>query len=205
MESIQNVMTVIRKNCYMASVDLKDALFSIPVAQEDQKYLKFYIGDKYYNFICMPNGYGPAMSVFTKILKAPFAILRQKGYFSVVYVDDNYLQGDTIDNCLNNIYDTIELLRQLRFTIHIDKPHLIPTQRITFLGFIFDSIHMTIELTKEKKEKISALCEELLNATNISIRQLAKVIGNLVARFPAVPYGKLFYRNLEKDKIISLK
>ena len=64
---------------------------------------------------------------------------------------------------------------------------------------------MTIELTKEKKEKIAALCEELLNATNISIRQLAKVIGNLVASFPAVPYGKLFYRNLEKDKIISLK
>ena len=37
-----------------------------------------------------------------------------------------------------------------------------------------------------------------------SIRNIAKVIGNMVASFPAVPYGKLFYRQLEHDKIKAL-
>ena len=40
----------------------------------------------------MPNGYGPAMRIFTKITKIPFTLLRKKGHVSVVYVDDSYLQ-----------------------------------------------------------------------------------------------------------------
>ena len=31
------------------------------------------------------------------------------------------------------------------------------------------------------------------------------LIGNLVASFPVVPYGQLFYRQLEKEKITMLK
>ena len=37
------------------------------------------------------------------------------------------------------------------------------------------------------------------------IRQLASVIGKLVAAFPAVQFGPLYYRSLEKDKILALK
>ena len=37
-----------------------------------------------------------------------------------------------------------------------------------------------------------------------NIRKLASFIGNLVASFPAVPYGPLFYRSLERDKHHSL-
>ena len=64
---------------------------------------------------------------------------------------------------------------------------------------------MTIELTKEKKEKIVNHYEEALSNRVISIRQLAKVIGNLVAAFPAVPNGKLYYRELEREKIYALR
>ena len=43
----------------------------------------------------MPNGYGPAMRVFTKISKVPFEHLRSLGHNYVVYVDDSYLQEAT--------------------------------------------------------------------------------------------------------------
>ena len=33
---------------------------------------------------------------------------------------------------------------------------------------------------------------------------VAQVIGNVVASFPAVPLGPLFYRALETDKIVGL-
>ena len=39
----------------------------------------------------------------------------------------------------------------------------------------------------------------------LTIRELAKLIGNLVASMEAVPYRKLFYRQLERDKIKSLQ
>ena len=193
------------KTATMASVDLKDAFFSIPVQEEDQKYLKFLIRKVFYNFTCMPNGYGPAMRTFTKLLKSPFAHLRQMGHTSVIYVDDSYLQGNTKTECMDNIKDTIFLLRNLGFTIHYKKSILEPSQSITFLGFIFDSCLMTIELTLEKKDKIYLLCSKLINDRSPSIRHVAKVIGNMVASFPAVPYGKLFYRQLELDKIQALR
>ena len=57
----------------------------------------------------------------------------------------------------------------------------------------------------EKKQKILNLCKYLLSADKETIRYIAKVIGNIVAFFPVVPFGKLFYRYLEREKTIALK
>ena len=32
---------MMKPNCYMASIDIKDAYYSVPIAGTDQKYLKF--------------------------------------------------------------------------------------------------------------------------------------------------------------------
>jgi len=74
----------------------------------------------------MPNGYGPDMRLFTKILKTPFAWLRARGHKSVVYVDDTYLQGNTWQECLDNVKATVSLLCKLGFTIHLEKSQLMP-------------------------------------------------------------------------------
>ena len=108
MESINNVLNIIRPNVYMASIDLKDAFFSVPIHHTHQKYLKFTFDDLF-QFTCMPSGYGPVMRVFTKISKVPFGHLRSLGHNSVVYVDDSYPQGETYQACLDNISDTIKL------------------------------------------------------------------------------------------------
>ena len=64
MESINNGLNIIRPNVYMASIDLKDAFFSVPIHSTHQKYLKFTFNNLF-QFTCMPNGYGSAMRVFT--------------------------------------------------------------------------------------------------------------------------------------------
>ena len=135
MESINNGLNIIRPNVYMASIDLKDAFFSVPIHSTHQKYLKFTFNNLF-QFTCMPNGYGSAMRVFTKISKVPFEYLRSLG--------DSYLQGDTYQTCLDNISDTIKLLRELGFVIHTEKSVLIPSQTIVFLGFIISSKNMTV-------------------------------------------------------------
>ena len=149
MESLQNVLELIRPGVYMASIDLKDAFYSIPVHKKQQAYSTFFV-DEYLKFVCMPNGYVPAMRLFTKI---SFSILREKGFLSVVYVDDSYLQGDDYEDCFCNFLNTIEILRSLGFTIHPEKSKFIPTQCITLLRLILNSVQMTITLILEKKEK----------------------------------------------------
>ena len=93
-------------------------------------------------------------SIKQVIDKVPFSYLRSKGFISVVFVDDSYLQGNTYKACHHNIKNTIELLQNLGFTIHPTKSILTPTQRITFLGFVIHCVQMTLEMTEEKKSKI---------------------------------------------------
>ena len=91
------------------------------------------------------------MRVFTKLLKPVFSTLRELGYESVIYVDDSLLQGDTFNECMENVLTTLNALQDLGFVIHSGKSKFIPTQKITFLGFIIDTSKMTLTLTTEKK------------------------------------------------------
>ena len=80
----------------------------------------------------MPNGYSDAMRIFTKILKPPFAQLRKMGHLSVIYVDDSYLQGETLLQCQNNVSETVVLLQSLGFTVHPEKSVLEPNKKLCF-------------------------------------------------------------------------
>ena len=120
MESLQNVLHMVKSGVWIASVDLKDAYYSVPINKEYQKYLEF-LWEYPLKFIVMPNGYGPAMRAFTKLMKPPFSFLRSVGYLSVVYVDDCYLQGDSFTKCPENVIRTIDILESLGFYIKIEK------------------------------------------------------------------------------------
>ena len=89
MESIENVLNVIKTDAFMASTDLKDAFYFVPVVAHHQKYLNVF-ANEFLKFPCVPNGYGPAMRIFTKITKVPFSVLRMQGHTSVIYVDYSY-------------------------------------------------------------------------------------------------------------------
>ena len=65
----------------------------------------------------MPNGYGPVMRAFTKLMKPLFSFQRSEAYLSVIYVADCYLQGDSFTKCADNVRRTIETLESLGFGI----------------------------------------------------------------------------------------
>ena len=161
MESLKNVIQLIRPGVWMGSIDLRDAYYSVRVDKDFQRYFTCYWKGCYYEFLRMPNGYAQAPLIFTKLLKQPFGFLREHGYSSVVYIDDSYLQGDTYAHCLENINATRTLLTSLGFSINHDKSVLQPTQCIVFLGFILDSIAMTISLTEKRKHTLLDMCTKL--------------------------------------------
>ena len=111
-------------------------------------------------------GYSKSPLVFTKIFKPVFASLRSSGYISCVFVDNTCLQGNTYDECSENIRHTVEMLDRLGFTISLKKSVLVPSQTIVFLGFILCSTDMTIRLTKEKCDSIVELYNSLIDITS---------------------------------------
>jgi hypothetical protein len=204
MESLKQAIHMIRPGAYLASIDIKDAFYSVPIHTSHKKYLKFIWKATPYQFEAMPNGYLDAMRIFAKLLKPVFNTLRKLGFVSIIYVDDTLLYGDTYNECLENVKATLHMLQELGFIIHSTKSVLVPTQRIIFLVFIFDTVAMTITLTDEKKSKIKRLAREVLNK-DVSIRTVSKFIGNLTSSFEGVPQGRLYYRHIEFDKSVSLK
>ena len=84
MDSLKCVTSLMTQGCYMASVDTRDAYYTVPVALEHQKYLKFTWRDKLYQYTCLTNGSASAPRIFTKLLKTVFKVLRQKRPFIFV-------------------------------------------------------------------------------------------------------------------------
>ena len=144
MERLESAMRLMTKNCFMGSIDLRDAYYSIKICPQDRKYLRFIWRNTLYQFTACPNGYAAGPCLFTKLLKPVYANLRAKGFLSVAYIDDSYLQGATYDECLSNIICTRNLFTDLGFLVHPDKSVFIPQQHIVFLGFVLNSVTMTV-------------------------------------------------------------
>ena len=205
METLMTALTLITKDCFMASIDLKDAYYSVPIFSEHKKFLRFFWRGNLFEFNVLPNGLSPGPRWFTKLMKPVFALLRKDGHTSTSFLDDSLLVADTKDNCMKNVEDTAGLLTKLGFIIHPTKSIFEPTTQIQYLGVVIDSVTMKVTLTPERKLHLKSGCLKLITIRQCTIRELAKVIGMIVASFPAVKYGPLHYRQLEKEKIAALK
>ena len=132
MDSVWTAIRLITQNCYMASIDLKDAYYSVPIAKPHQKYLKFEWNNMLYKFTCFLNGLAFCPRKFTKLMKPVFATLRQLGHLSSGYIDDSWLMGPVWDDCAKNVVDKVKLLDTLGFVVHPEKSVFIPTQKRYF-------------------------------------------------------------------------
>ena len=93
MDTLWSAVKLMTPNCFMASTDLTDAYYVVPIGEEHRKYLRFYWQGCLYQCMCMPNGLSSAPRCFTKLLKPVYSTLRQYGHINVGYIDDSYLQG----------------------------------------------------------------------------------------------------------------
>ena len=205
MDTLMTALTLISKGCFMASIDLKDAYYSVPIHSAYRKFLRFIWRGQLFEFNALPNGLAPGPRWFTKLLKPVFALLRKDGHTSTSFLDDSLLVASTKTDCMKNVEDTAALFRKLGFIVHPTKSVFEPTTRIQYLGVIIDSETMKVTLTEERKSSLKTGCRKLITKSRCSIRELARVIGMIVASFPAVKYGPLHYRQLEKEKTHALK
>lgn len=205
MDTLYSILKLVEKNCYMASLDLKDAYYSVPIRESDRIYLRFLWQGILYQFTCLPNGLSSCPRKFTKLLKPPLSELHQLGHIVASYIDDLFLQGKTYESCVNNVIATFSLFDALGFIIHPDKSAFNPAQELVLLGFVINSVNMTIKLTDDKKLALKQLCLSLLSKPFPTIREVAQIIGKIISSFPGVTHGPLYYRALEHDKTTALK
>ena len=188
----------------MAKIDIKDAYYSVSIKKGDQKLLKFVFNGKLYKFTVLPNGYTGGPRKFTKLMKPPLATLRIDGATLAAYIDDIFNAEKSYQACRWSVKKFVDMLQSLGFVIHPTKSCFDPANIIEFLGFIINSILMTVSVTTEKKKKLVKLCKDVLDRHKVAIRKVASLLGKFTSCFIAVPCGKLHYRALERDKTEAL-
>ncbi|MCG7878916.1 MAG: reverse transcriptase domain-containing protein, partial [Candidatus Thiodiazotropha endolucinida] len=205
LDTFETALHLVTPNCFMAVVDLRQAYYSVPIADSHRRYLRFIWKDKTYEYSSLPNGVACAPRYFTKLLKPVYAKLRQMGHKNSGYIDDSLLLADTENDCEQNVKDTVSVMSKVGFLVHKDKSVFKPSLDIGFLGNRINSEKMIVYLPKDKMDSIVCECQCLMSKEVATIREVAHVTGLLVSTFSAVQYGPLFYREIEKQKILALK
>lgn len=72
--------------------------------------------------------------------------MREKGFLSIVYLDDFLLIAPFYKEILCNVFKIVHLLFSLVFIVNKDKNMLSPSQACRFLGFLFDSEDFSVSI-----------------------------------------------------------
>lgn len=195
---------LINQGCFMGKLNLEDAYYLVSVDKESRRFLRFSFGGTLYEFNCLPFGLNTAPFIFTKIMKPVVSHLRSLGYVSTIYLDDMLLFGNTNTDCLNNITTTVNLLKRLGFSINEKKSCKVPAQICSFLGFVFNSRTMTLELSREKRQKIKDQVNLFKGKHKCKIEEFARLVGCLVSCCPAIQYSWAHIKALEREKYLAL-
>ena len=97
----------------MASFDLRHAYYSVPIAGEDQKLLRFIWKDQIYQYTYFPNGLAFCPRLFTKLMKPVYSKLRNMGHINSGFIDDSLLCAEKVIKCIMNVFDTKHLMTKL--------------------------------------------------------------------------------------------
>ena len=94
--------------------------------------------------------------------------------------------------------DYFSLPSHLGFVINLKKSVLTPQTRIEFLGIMIDSNAMTLSLPEGKAQSLTKLCQHTLTSQQITLKELASLIGKLRATAPAILPAPLQLRYLQQ-------
>ena len=144
---------------FFCSLDLKDAYFSVHVNESSQEYLKFLGGGGGGGSALHVHSFSQWVSMLPKIIHkiaetsdVPSSYARlcvNKSLF-----DDTLLMGYSQKECVQNVRSSLALFKSLGFVVCPTKSVLIPSHKITYLGFETDSQSMTVASTLERKQNI---------------------------------------------------
>jgi hypothetical protein len=204
MEGFPLLKTLIKQGDWFLKLDMKDAYFCVSMAERHKRFLRFQWKSTLYEFQCLPFGLASAPRDFTKLLKPLIAMLRRIGIRLIIYLDDILLMNQNPEELRKDGKTLAFLIERLGFLVNKKKSVMIPSQEIEFLGMKVNSIAMEMALPNEKIQKIKEKCQQCIRAQQLSVRQLAEIIGMLSAAAAAVLPAPLQYRHLQLLKIRSL-
>ena len=200
MEHLDVASRLLFPGAWLASIDLKDAYYTLPIHPDDRDYLCFQWQGQFYRFTCLPFGLSSAPYLFSKTLKPIFSKFHGKGFQGFGYIDDSFIISESYEECCKAIKYLSDLYENLGFRLNREKSVLQPTKRLTFLGYVIDSTDLSISPTEEKISKSITKIDNLCKQRSLKIRDVASLCGSINDLCKGTEYGLAHVKSLEIQK-----
>ena len=207
MEHIEDLVNMLKQFDWLASIDIKSAYSHIPMSSSCFPFLQFVWKGKFYFYTCLPFGIANGPILFVRVTKVIMNYLRRNLIEMLFYIDDTFIKHASKDVLVRQVDFVVSTFQKCGFTVNWKKSSLEPKQQMVFLGFLIDSVSFSVSLTMSKRCDLFQLVSKVVDHPHrkISIRLLGKIIGKIVATFPACPLAPLHYRTLKVFKVKQLR
>lgn len=205
MEGIDTIKSLIEHGDFVASIDLSDAFFTIPLHSDSKKFTTFQFDQKRYSYNVLPFGLTSSPRIFSKMLKPAIIFLRSSGVKISSYLDDIFICGSTKDLVSSHVQKTLSLLHSLGFRTNFDKSQIKPCQSLKHLGFIWNTLEMTLSVPLDKITKANCFANSLISKESITLTEASSFIGFVVSLIPGFPFSPLYFRMIQYQFINIFK
>ena len=151
MTTISTVKETLRPHWYLASLDLEDAYWHVPIRRAFRPYQAFSSGRQIYQFRVLPFGRNIAPRVFTKILRPVHACLASKGVNILLYLGDGLVYAHSQRLGADRLTLTLRVDSEMGLSFNLDTSSLHPTQPIQWLGMVCDATNASLALSKDSQ------------------------------------------------------
>ncbi len=210
MTTVQLAAEMIEEGDWQFTYDLESAYFHVMIAEKDRDYLGFAAVnpatgvEAFFRFRVMPFGLATAARTMTRMTKPVVCHLASKGVRHVIYIDDGRVLASSEVKAYEDYALVLSVLERAGFTISVkktDRPEDI-AQSKQFLGFVFNTVTMSVSLPDEKVTAIIQKIRKVVDNSSATVcpKKLASVVGSVSSvRMAIGKLGAVFLRSAHTD------
>ena len=197
METLSTILPMLKPDDWAASIDLSDAYHHVPIAPPSRRLLGFTFAGRVYQYRALPFGLRPAPRLFTRLVSAVAAFLREQVIRVFCYLDDWLIVADSLQRLIAHRDFTLRVAQSLGFLINREKSALTPTQFPIFLGAEIDIPNQLARPSRERVNTIIGAARSLRDSQVASARRWLQFLGYLASLVDVLPDCRLHMRPLQ--------
>jgi hypothetical protein len=188
------------RGAYIWKGDIDKAFRNVPVRKRDWPLLAFHIDGVLYVDTRLPFGHGLSPYYFVNFVGRPILYVAVRRGASLLgalagYVDDFFGGCDTYDKALDQMEMWLKVCADLGVPVSKAKTFL-PAQVVDILGFIIDTVNMSISVDPERIQDILDEMARIEERKAVRKRDLERLAGKMVFVCSVVPGGRTFMREI---------
>ena len=196
METVAAVLLSVREGDFLASLDLKDSYFQIPIHRSSRKLLRFTSEGTVYQSRALCFGLSTAPQVFTRVFAVVSAWAHSHGIRLLRYLDDWLVLSSSEREAKQAVQSLLSLCRTLGIVIN-EKSDLVPLETAKYIGMTIDTEAGKVFPPLARVEKFLTVAESfcIMDAPPAQLWQV--ILGHLASLERLVPHGHLRMRTLQ--------